>query len=548
MRRKLLTYTLLAAIAGVVLWACQRDRFGHGDPNAVEPTLTVNEAQSIFESQMTKAMPALTKLPSDKPTGLMPGDFTPLWNKARIGANPELDGADVPIDPTFIFTATFNRVTPQGDTVQRVVDITQKLVVKKWRDSTENDAFSYIASIVPTPEYYAKHKNVGKEFQYAGSKGEFTGFVIYQTLDGVPVAIDNYRQGKFTRHDYFPHITEQNIDSVTQVMSQAMETTAFMGGRMIDFDDDLEEPVKDWGVVSNTVTVTHKRPDKPWLITIFYRPIIGLPNPVDVPVYNTPDIHTGGGGGSGDGSHVISTGKKPNSFMIKCSEIETDAKSASTALFSVLSNCMKNTDVNNSIGFNDFTDIVKSQPDVEHSTTMQGYVGNGGISLLPLQHAGSSEESININYNINSIAMVHSHPTAHQTQPSASDIMELGRSLDYSPRMQASYVFVGNDVYCLQVTDPEKAKAFYKNNYLDEHGHDFDPNSQAGGYWQLAQTRMSSMTGFSANERSSAGLALVLELSDAGIVLSRKGVNATKFEAYGVRPDQNGDYWPTKCQ
>lgn len=203
MRRKLLTYTLLAAAFGAVLFGCQRDRFGHDDPNAVESTLTVNEARDFFEYQFSETMPYLTKLPQDRPTGMMPGDFTPLWDKARIGANREMDGADVPIDPKFIFVAVFNQVTPQGDTVRRTVDVIQKLVVKKWRNTEEYEAFCYIASIVPTPEYYAKHKNVGREFRYGGDKGEFSGFVIYRTLAGKLVGIDNYERGRRTRHDYF---------------------------------------------------------------------------------------------------------------------------------------------------------------------------------------------------------------------------------------------------------------------------------------------------------------------------------------------------------
>lgn len=182
MRRRLLTYTMLAAAFGAVLFGCRRDRFGHDDPNAVKPTLTVSEAQSIFERQMSQAMPTLTKLSNDRPVGLMPGDFTPLWNKARIGANREMDGADVPINPHYIHVAVFRRLTLEGDTLYRTVDVIQKLVVKQWRDTSDFNAYSYIASIVPTPEYYAKHKNVGKEFRYAGSKGEFSGFVIYHTL------------------------------------------------------------------------------------------------------------------------------------------------------------------------------------------------------------------------------------------------------------------------------------------------------------------------------------------------------------------------------
>lgn len=164
-------------------------------PNAVEPTLTVGEARDFFEYQFSEMAPYMTKATGDRPVGMMPGDFTPLWDKARIGANREMDGADVPIDPKFIFVAVFNKITPEGDTLRQTVDITQKLVVKKWRDTSDYKAFCYIASIVPTPEYYARHRNVGREFRYAGGKGSFSGFVIYRTLTGRWVGVDTTGTG-----------------------------------------------------------------------------------------------------------------------------------------------------------------------------------------------------------------------------------------------------------------------------------------------------------------------------------------------------------------
>lgn len=247
MKRKLLFYLSLMAGVGVVLWACRREQFGTGDPNAVEPTLTINEARDFFEYQFSEMSPFMTKVTGDRPVGMLPGDFTPLWDKARIGANREMDGADVPIDPKYIFVAVFNRVNERGDTIRHTVDVTQKLVVKKWRDTEEYEAFCYIASIVPTPEYYARHKNVARDFQYAGSKGNFSGFVVYRTLAGKLVGIDNYENGRRTRHDYFSRITPDNQDSVLMVAHHAIGDIDIQGGTATTFrmgmeDDDICGP------------------------------------------------------------------------------------------------------------------------------------------------------------------------------------------------------------------------------------------------------------------------------------------------------------------
>lgn len=541
MRRRLLTYILLAAVTGVFLWACQRDRFGHDDPNAVKPTLTVSEAQSIFERQMSQAMPTLTKLSNDRPIGLMPGDFTPLWNKARIGANREMDGADVPINPHYIHVAVFRRLTLEGDTLYRTVDVIQKLVVKQWRDTSDFKAYSYIASIVPTPEYYARHKNVGKEFRYAGSKGEFSGFVVYQTLEGIPVAITNYRDGKATRHEYFPRITSQNVSSVAAVMDEIMEGVSFQAGTPAMFGIGTEE--NPWKP-DQEVTVTFKRnSSEPWLITVALHPQrpSGLPpthpNPNDI-TYVTPNISSGGNGGT-----VGETGK-PSGFTIKCSDNESKATSSTGTLFSILKQCPKNG--YNSPTYSDFINTVNKKPDVEHSMVLKGF-SDGSMSCGNIQSADGSDDFISIENNKNNIALLHSHPNSHATAPSPSDIMELGAQLEGgNPSVQASYVIVGRDVYSIQVVDQNKAKQFYRSNSLE--GSMFKPESPAGLAWREGTERMQKMQHWPENEVFCAVMAYVLETKDAGMVLSKMGSSDNTFNAYGAKQNNKGQYFPTRCR
>lgn len=540
MRRKLLTYGLLVAIVGVVFWACQRDRFGHNDPNAVKPTLTVNEAQNIFESQMGQAIPALTKLPSDNPVGMMPGDFTPLWDKARIGANPEMDGADVPIDPKFIFVAVFRSIRPEGDTLRQTVDVIQKLVIKKWRDTSDYKAYSYIASIVATPEYYAKHKNVGKDFQYGGGKGSFSGFVVYQTLEGIPAAIVNYRNGKPTRYDYFPQVTEQNADSVSMVMQQAIGPVSFQSGSLDDFEDDLEK------YVTEEVTIKGHRPNNPWEVNIHIVFLGGggsggyTPPPID---YNSP-VYTGGGGSGGSG-YIGLTGN-PKIISPDCGGNQTKIKTETGNLFDILKHAPSNTNFN-SPTFSDFMNRVNSQPNVEHSMVLKGY-SDGTVMFGGIKDAPGPDAFVNVENNANTIAVLHSHPDSHLTAPSCLDVMNLARQqADGNNRVQASYVIVGGEVYSLQITDVAKADAFYRANSTLNDG-TFTPDSPAGRLFTDGDRRMSSMTNLSKNERDCAVMAYVLGRADAGITICRMAPGSSKFTAYGVKPNAKGEFFPTKCQ
>ncbi|MDE6499720.1 MAG: hypothetical protein K2K83_03335 [Rikenella sp.] len=206
MRHKLLLYGLSAAAVGIVIWACRRDRFGGDAPGSVEPTLTVSEARDFFEYQYSETLPYRTKLSADRPTGLMPGDFTPLWDKAhRAVADRYLEGIDLPIDPHFIFTGTFPEVNRRGDTLFRTVDVVQKLIVNRWHDHSQwNGLYTYIATLVPTPEYYARHRDYGRKFINLGDKNGFSGLVIYHSLDGRFVNADKYSDGVRVAQVYDP--------------------------------------------------------------------------------------------------------------------------------------------------------------------------------------------------------------------------------------------------------------------------------------------------------------------------------------------------------
>ena len=471
MRRRLLTYTLPAALAGLILWACQRDRFGHDDPNAVEPTLTVGEARDFFEYQFSEMLPYMTKAEGDMPVGMMPGDFTPLWDKARIGANREMDGADVPIDPKFIFVAVFNRITEKGDTVRQTVDITQKLVVKKWRNTEEYEAFCYIASIVPTPEYYARHRNVARDFQYAGSKGEFSGFVIYRTLDDWPVAIDNYRDGRLVRHDYFPQITEQNLDSISQVMALAMETTEIQAGTPQAYIEDGET------IVSEEVTVPghkHDFPDRPG----------GLPtdppkDPIDWPDYGG---NTGGGGGGG-GNHSGSLSVPPIQEKDCGGQAGENAASAQM-MYGAFNNA----------GLQEFIDA-NSYKTNETGAALNFNSQTGQYEMVVAPEGTTGHITIPTIYGDvqNTVALYHSHPASGQPH-SITDVEGLVKAnVDTKGKTTTSIVTVRQDsgtpiIYAIQIEDATAANNFaktldsqLKNQISSELQDVFSKILQAGG-------------------------------------------------------------------
>lgn len=186
------------------VWACRRVGFD-ADQGKPEPKITVDEARAFFENQVlaTKAGTGFGGR-HDHPVGFSPGDFTPMWDRAvRAAANQWVEGVDLPIDPTFLFTASFPRVGRDGDTVYRTVDVVQKLVVNRWHDHPRWEGmYAYVATIIPTPEYYARHKNFGRKFVILGDKGEFSGWMIAHNMQGRMVSMARYVDGMKTQYWY----------------------------------------------------------------------------------------------------------------------------------------------------------------------------------------------------------------------------------------------------------------------------------------------------------------------------------------------------------
>lgn len=196
-RKSLLFYALSAVVAGSVFWACRKDL--RSETGMQDDALTVEQARAFFENTVA---PTKTSgyLSSGRSAGgdLNPGEMTPLWNRSHSATlNYYVDGVDVEIDADYRYCAVFNEVTAEGDTVRHTVELVQKLVVNRWRNHPRwLGLYAYIATIIPAPQYYARHKDFGRRFVNLGDKGDFSGFVIYHTLSGEFVNADRYDGGK----------------------------------------------------------------------------------------------------------------------------------------------------------------------------------------------------------------------------------------------------------------------------------------------------------------------------------------------------------------
>ena len=190
---------------------------------------------------------------------------------------------------------------------------------------------------------------------------------------------------------------------------------------------------------------------------------------------------------------------------------------------------------------------VQNNMGVEHSMVLKADFHTGNIYFGNIHSAEKSDDFIDVENNNLTIGIIHSHPDSHMTPPSALDVVDLGGQLaEGNNDVQASYVVVRDNIYCLQVTDPEKAKAFAAANPIPEGESSFPEDSPVGRLWSAGSDRMKSVGGY--DDQYCATMAYVLERADAGITLLRLKPGKKMFEAYGLTTNANGEYYPTQCR
>ena len=129
----------------------------------------------------------------------MPGDITPMWEKAVESWKGNTASVDVEVIPTYRYKAVRSEFR-NGKAEAYSVDVYQKLVVvKKHDDETGEDRMGqYILTLIPDKGYDRSHRgNVAERFINTGDKGSYSGLAVY-FCGGLPMRIAWYENGKET--------------------------------------------------------------------------------------------------------------------------------------------------------------------------------------------------------------------------------------------------------------------------------------------------------------------------------------------------------------
>ena len=179
-----------------LLYACVHDpTIEEQRSNTHNDLLTVSAAREFVEKQLSLK----TRAHTTKTKGLDPGDFSPLWNEAKMSQNAKVGSVDVPILPQYTYYA-LRTEEKNGKIKVHKVRISQKVVVIKAKDNGR--LASYLLTLIPDGDYYSKNKNKFDEFLNSGSHN-FSGVTVYYDIHARhTVRVNKYVKGHKTAGIY----------------------------------------------------------------------------------------------------------------------------------------------------------------------------------------------------------------------------------------------------------------------------------------------------------------------------------------------------------
>ena len=187
----------------LLLSACVEDSVVNAPPGEGSVDFTIEEARNFFESQTERNLQGTRadgSLQQSNPFN--PGDFTPVWDKAKTSQSRERASVDIPILSSYRFRAlqsSFNHGRSKVD----AVNISQKLVVVK--DLTTGRLGSYILTLIPDSSCGAKDVDWCSRFLNSGDKGKFSGLALYtESSFGLLIRVSQYREGRKINGVYIP--------------------------------------------------------------------------------------------------------------------------------------------------------------------------------------------------------------------------------------------------------------------------------------------------------------------------------------------------------
>lgn len=184
-------FIIISTILSLIVYACNKENVSSSSINSTK--LTVNDAKTFFETSIQKNIlqKSLSRgINSEEEenipefTGLTPVNFTPKWNNAVVTVNEKSSFVNVPI-------TTLEKYYVQKKSSKDMISLAQKMVISQ---KTTGEMICRIMTLLP--ENGKSSESQINSFNLSQKNTEYSGIVIYTTLDGAITEVEKHEAGK----------------------------------------------------------------------------------------------------------------------------------------------------------------------------------------------------------------------------------------------------------------------------------------------------------------------------------------------------------------
>lgn len=226
MKKRTYIYGVLCLLVIVfVTINCTDEELIKSTPKVDMKGFTLEEAKAFFEMKITEKETRTRAGKKMSNTSLSPEDFTPKWNNAVGSSQNNLACYDMTIQTNTRYQV-MSYDFKDGTARVNVVPASQKLVIVK--DAETEALGQYILTLIPSKDFYVKHKNnICDLFINCSDKAYFSGVAIYtDPLNGRIIRADRYVDGLKIQGIFMPGDME-TLGQRVKVLRSVLEGMTF---------------------------------------------------------------------------------------------------------------------------------------------------------------------------------------------------------------------------------------------------------------------------------------------------------------------------------
>lgn len=284
----------LLAISALITTSCDHQI---ESPNETPSKLTITKEEALAHIESIGSITRSSSL-SIEPVQLLPiGDYEVNMIKAQSSSTENIYSIDIPLKSEYNYYKV--KYDSLGDPTY--VKLHHKMVLV--RDAS-NNINNYILFYIPNDDYTSKGELEYANMLNCGSKDDYSGLMVYTTIDGIPVYIAYYNNGQKVNQVHIPYSATETMEERIAKLDLLLDGIIFMKVTNPNYRPMTRETGHtyfdiDGGNVQDIIVIGHK-PMSPNERQDIYNSLFPEHNIiVYITLPNDDDFFIGGGGNGG---------------------------------------------------------------------------------------------------------------------------------------------------------------------------------------------------------------------------------------------------------